>query len=679
MFRPEILAPAGGQQQLLAAVRCGADAVYLGAGSFNARRNAENFGEGSLADAVSYCHARGVAVHVTVNTLIMDDELDALEETAAEIAASGADAVITQDLAVMRLFRDRCPSIQRHASTQMSIHNLDGALLMADLGFDRVVLARELSLREIEKITARCGIETEIFVHGALCMSISGGCYLSSMLGGRSGNRGLCAQPCRLDFRCGNKDHALSLKDMSLLEHMAEIKAAGVASLKIEGRMKRPEYVAAAVTACRQAVDGEKYDADSLRSVFSRSGFTDGYLTGKRTADMFGYRRHEDVTAAEGVLGQLAGLYRAERKSIPVDMRLELTQDRSLLTARSESFAVTVTGEIPQKALNRPTDELSARRNLEKTGGTPFSLEKLEFESAGNLMLPAAALNSLRREALEKLLEKQAAPTPHEFLPDKPVRGEKRAAAPFPQLWGRFEKYDQIGSVEGLSRVILPVEEIAANPHSLRRFAGMLVGEVPPLLFESDAAGITQLCSDLYENGLREIYTDNAYGIHLGNELGFLVRGGHGLNILNSRAVEEYENLGLISLTVSFEAPMKNIAALGGSAPLGLLAYGRLPLMRFRACPARGKAGCGDCRGRPVLTDRKGVDFTLLCHDRKFGSLLNSVPLDIADRSIAPVDFMTLYFTTETPEETETVIRRFREKLPSSAPRTGGLYYRRIQ
>ena len=249
----EVLAPAGGREQLIAAARCGADAVYLGAGGFNARQSAENFGGGRLSEAVSYCHVRGIKTHVTVNTLVMDSELPMLDDTIDEIARAGADAVIIQDLGVAARFRERTPDIARHASTQMTIHNLDGAKLAADLGFSRVVLARELTLKEIEYITARCGIETEVFIHGALCMCASGQCYLSSMLGGRSGNRGCCAQPCRLDFNNGERGHALSLKDMSHIKYVKALSEAGVASFKIEGRMKRPEYVAAAVTAVRDA------------------------------------------------------------------------------------------------------------------------------------------------------------------------------------------------------------------------------------------------------------------------------------------------------------------------------------------------------------------------------------------------------------------------------------------
>jgi len=675
----EILAPAGGMEQLIAAVRCGADAVYLGAGGFNARRGAENFAGDALARAVAYCHGRGVKVHVTVNTLVMDAELSALEETLRRVAESGADAVIVQDLAVLALLRRHCPDLALHASTQMTVHNLDGARLMAGLGFRRVVLARELTLREIETITARCGIETEVFVHGALCMSMSGGCYLSAMLGGRSGNRGGCAQPCRLDWRCGGHSHVLSLKDMSHIGHLAALRAAGVASLKIEGRMKRPEYVAAAVTACRRARDGEPYDLDSLRAVFSRSGFTDGYLTGKRDAAMFGHRTREDVTAAEGVLAPLRSLYKAERQSVPVDMSLELGEDASLLTVSDGTNTVLCRGETPQTARTRPTDAESARRSLEKTGGTPFLLRNLVFRSDPGRMLPAAGLNALRREALEALLQKREAPSPHPFLagaaPPRPLHTPPET----PALWGRYERAEQLGDLSGLDRVILPVAVLAAQPALVDRLGPRLTGELPALVFPGEEAALRESCAGLRRRGLRELLGGNAYALPLARELGFSLRGGLGLNVTNSVAAGEYADLGLESLTASMELTLAQIGRLESPVPLGLVVYGALPLMRFRACPARGRAGCGGCDGAPTLTDRRGTAFPLLCHDRRYGTLLNSLPLYAADRRLPRLDFWTLYFTRETPAQTEAVIRLVRAREKAPFPRTAGLYVRGVE
>ncbi len=679
MYKPEILAPVGGREQLLAAVRCGADAVYLGAKGFNARRNAENFDEYSLTDAVSYCHTRGVHVHVTVNTLVMDDEMSALEETARQIAESGADAVIIQDLAVMQFFRDHYPSIKRHASTQMAVHNVEGVLLMQDLGFDRVVLARELSLHEIEKIHHAAKIETEVFVHGAHCMSVSGACYLSAMLGGRSGNRGLCAQPCRLNFRFGEREYALSLKDLSFIRHIQELTEAGVASLKIEGRMKRPEYVAAAVTACRDAREGGTPDIERLRAVFSRSGFTDGYLTGCRTPDMFGYRRREDVAAADRVLGELAGLYRQERQSIPIDMHLTLTEAFSHLDVTCGTDIVHVAGAVPQAARTRPTGYDEAKRSLEKTGGTPYYLQSFSAEIAGNVMLPASALNALRRDALEKLSALRGQVRPHPYHPaPKSERPAAHITADTPALWGRFETAEQVpNDFSPLERILLPAEVLFHEPALLRKYGVRLIAELPALLFPEQEEQFTAQLEQLVPLGLQDVLTENAYGIRLAQRLGLRIHGGFGLNILNTAALEAYQRLGLASATVSFELSMQKIRLLGGLLPRGILAYGYLPLMRLRACPA--KSGCAKCDGHPALTDRRSVTFPLLCHGKTYTTLLNSVPLYLADRQTGGVDHLVLYFTNESSDTCRRVIQMFVEHAPPDFDRTNGLYYRSLQ
>ncbi|MBR0482230.1 MAG: U32 family peptidase, partial [Firmicutes bacterium] len=321
------MAPVGGEEQLKAALRCGADAVYFGLQNFNARRNADNFNGENLKETVRLCHEHSCRVYITVNTLVFDDELEEVYKAVDTAAEAGADALIIQDFAVAAYAKEHHPKLKRFASTQMAVHNSEGVKALVKWGFDRVVLARELSLKEIRDVIKETGVEAEVFVHGAHCMSLSGNCYLSSMIGGRSGNRGLCAQPCRLDCSINGRDHALSLKDMSYMDHIRELAEAGVASLKIEGRMKRTEYVAAAVTACRNAREGKPYDLESLRSVFSRSGFTDGYLRGKRTLDMFGYRTKEDVVAADGVLKSLSRLYEKEPQTVPLDMYLSVKRD----------------------------------------------------------------------------------------------------------------------------------------------------------------------------------------------------------------------------------------------------------------------------------------------------------------------------------------------------------------
>ena len=428
MIRPEILAPVGGRQQLLAAVRCGADAVYFGLQDFNARRNAENFGNEDLPEVVSYCHERGVKVFVTINTLVLDTELKAMRAAVDTACASRCDGLIVQDLAVASYAMERWPQVPLVASTQMAVHNAEGVQLLKSMGFKRAVLARELTLSEIKDIYDRTGMELEAFVHGAHCMSLSGACYLSSMIGGRSGNRGLCAQPCRLDCSVCGRDHALSLKDLSYVTHIRELAEAGVRSLKIEGRMKRAEYVAAAVTACRDAIEGRVPDLQTLRAVFSRSGFTDGYLVGKRDLSMFGYRTKEDVTAAPGVLDSLAALYEKEPQNVPVDMLLyaqagepvQLSASCAAASGRipaegyegienSGQISAAVSGEFPQKARNLPLTEEFARRSLSKTGGTPYYLRDLVLCAGDGLMIPTSELNGLRRSALEALKNERIA------------------------------------------------------------------------------------------------------------------------------------------------------------------------------------------------------------------------------------------------------------------------------
>lgn len=322
-LNPEILAPAGSMESLTAAVRCGADAVYIGAKRYSARASAQNFDKQELEKAVYYCHARGVKVYLALNTLLTDDEMDDAAETVKEACSLPVDAVIVQDIGLASFIRSACPSLRLHGSTQMSIHTPQGAKELYRQGFSRVVLARELSKEEIAEIAESCPIELEVFVHGALCMSVSGQCYFSSLLGGRSGNRGQCAQPCRLPFSVqGGTGHDLSLKDLSLLHHLGGLRGLGVHSFKIEGRMKRPEYVAASVAAAKKAVSLgflPYEDSKLLEQVFSRSGFTDGYYGEQLGRKMFGTRTKEDVAGAQpALLSQIRAQYKDEKQRIPV-------------------------------------------------------------------------------------------------------------------------------------------------------------------------------------------------------------------------------------------------------------------------------------------------------------------------------------------------------------------------
>ena len=672
----EILAPAGNEQSLIAAVRSGADAVYLGTGAFNARRNADNFKDNSLAEAVNYCHGRGVKVYVTLNTLIRDEELPAFLAAAREVAEAGPDGVIVQDLAVVKVLKTICPDLPLVGSTQMSVHNAAGVKTLEDMGFSRVVLARELTLEEIRKIRSETRAELEVFVHGALCMSVSGMCYYSAMMGERSGNRGLCAQPCRLNASCNGRPYALSLKDMSFITRVRDLEAAGVCSVKIEGRMKRPEYVAAAVTAVRDALAGKEPDMATLQAVFSRSGFTDGYLTGKRNVRMFGVRTAEDAAASKTVFGKLAELYRREFPGVPVDLKLTAASDALSLTAADrEGNEATATAPIQRMDMAPLTEDI-ARRNLSKTGGTPFSARSCSVDLPDDLPVPGSVVNGLRREALDKLLALRSRGNGYALhamaVPEIPPYTPQKQT-----LRLRFERADQAFFAPGVEAVILPMEEIEGHPELLAGETPVWA-ELPQLIWPLEEQAILDRLMALKEKGLTDAVAWNVCELILAQRAGLAVHGGPTLNVTNTLSLEAYERMGLADTTLSFELPVKMGAKLGGNRPRGILAYGRLPLMQFRACPARGEKGCGGCAGRPELVDRKGIVFPMVCHGRRYTTLLNSVPLYLGDKVLPPFDFVTLYFTTEDLATCRRVFEGFRRGEAPWFDRTSGLAFRTL-
>ena len=702
----EILAPAGSMGALVAAVRCGADAVYLGGGGFNARRNAHNFDAASLKEAVAFCHVRGVKVHFTLNTLIREDELPAALALAEAVCALGADALIVQDLGLARAIHASAPAMPLHASTQLSCHTPAGVRELAALGFTRVVLAREMSREEIAACAGQ-GAELEIFVHGALCMAVSGQCALSAMLGGRSGNRGLCAQPCRLPFRPaegdrrpGEADAALSLKDLSLREHIGELAGLGVCSLKIEGRMKRPEYVAAATAAIAAARDGRSPEdagqlAADLQAVFSRSGFTDGYYTAQRNKRMFGVRRKEDVTAAAPVLSRLARLYEKETPRVDVSLTLTMREGQPLrLTAADrEGHTVEAAGPLPEPAVNRPLDAERAAAQLKKTGGTPFCAS-VACELDKGLTVPASALNALRREVLEQLYALRAELVPVPFDRRLPPSGPQelppdRDKKP-PSLVVRFARAGQAPEAMDADAILLPLNPPEA---ALRRWAARaVVGvEIPRGLFGREETA-ARLCKTAVAAGARFALCGNIGAIPLAREAGLAPVAGFGMNLFNGGSLRVMAERGAKAAVLSQELTFRQMRfAERAALPVGLLAYGRQPLMLMRNCPYRAAAGCSRCGGHAALTDRTGTSFPVACEgggaredgggEAACAELLNSTPLYLADRldELPPLDFLLLHFTDETPEQAAAVIREYREGGEPPASFTRGLYRRGVE
>ena len=680
----ELLAPAGGPESIPAAVRCGADAVYLGQKGFSARRSAHNFDRDELSAAVRYCHERGVRVYQTLNTLALDEELPAVARCIETAAECGVDALIVQDLGVAALAGQVCPDMRLHASTQMTVHTPDGAKQAAELGFARVVLARELSLAEIEEVHRACGIELEVFVHGALCMSVSGQCLLSAMLGGRSGNRGQCAQPCRLPFSSTDKPAKdLSLKDLCAVELLDGLGQAGVTSLKIEGRMKRPEYVAAAVSSYRRALSGEPTDIETLRAVFSRGGFTNGYLKGELSPGMFGFRGKEDVTAAAGVFKSLENLYHKETPRVGVSFRLTARQGEPVLlnAADGDGNQAAASGEPPQRAITRPTGEEDIRRLLGKLGGTPFYLSELHTRLDDGLMIPAAALNALRRECCEKLLEQRGAPrakSVHAMEPLPAIRREREDKAP--ALYARFARAEQLpGELAGVQVVILPYREASRALETNGFLKENCVLELPRAMFGREEK-LKQELSSLYNQGFRRVMAHNIAQLSTARELGFEVLGGFGLNAFNSLAARELAKLGAKELILSLELTLSQAERIASPGKKGLVSYGYLPLMVTRNCPVKNQKSCRECAGASYLTDRKGERFRVACSEG-YAELLNSVPLYMADRmrELSFCDFTVLYFTFEDKARCEQILRTYTAGKGAKPERfTRGLFYRGV-
>ena len=688
MSKIEILAPVGNEEMLRAAVFSGADAVYLGFSGFNARTSADNFNADTLKDAVAFCHARGVAVHVALNTTVYGGELPALEQAIRAVAASGADAVICQDLAVATLIGKIAPRLPRHGSTQMSVHSLQGALELKELGFTRVVLARELSMPEVEHITKHCGIETECFVHGALCMCVSGQCYMSAFLGGRSGNRGSCAGPCRLPFEANalpegkpGRLHHLSLKDNSVIDKLDKLQALGVASAKIEGRLRTPEYVAAAVSACLAGREGRAYDRDLLKNAFSRSGFTSGYLDGKIDGTMFGVRSEADAEQTKKTLPMLRELYRRERSRVPVKMKLEIEEGGEKLTVTdadgSKAFAY---GDAePQPARTDPTESL--HRSLSKTGGTPFAVEDQDITvemDGGPWFIPGSAVNELRREALDALLKKREVlrpwPTTEEHVPALPLR----TLPPHRTLRARFESWEQVPerALDGIEYLILPIAQADRVP---REWRAKTLLELPRVMFgklEEDTARRIAVTQDA---GFAGYEVSNI--AHLRLCRGLPMSGSFGLNITNQLAAQFYADNGLGSMLILPEVKDSDISTIapthnGRPVPTGVLVYGHMPLMITRACPLQNIHDCAHCDKTGVLTDRKAKKFPVRC-GLGVRTIYNPVPIYMGDKPGAlTVDYGVAYFTLESREEAAKILEMIRTHAPFEGDFTRGLYFK---
>lgn len=692
----ELLSPAGSFESISAAVLNGADAVYLGLSEFNARRNAKNFTREELLRAVEYCHVRGAKVYVTLNTLLTDRELEQAAETAAFVNRSGADAVLVQDLGVLRMVKMAAPSLPVHASTQMSVHNLEGVRFAHGLGVSRVVLARELTKEQIAYICRHSPIEIEVFAHGSLCACYSGQCYFSSLIGRRSGNRGLCAQPCRLPYRFMRPEetYSLSLKDLALARHLNELAEMGVAAVKIEGRMKRPEYVALTAriysAAIREKRGPTRDELAALEAAFSRQGFTDGYYEGKKGPGMFGVHEIKEDEHTKRLFAAARASYRAGQEAQRVGVRFYclVREGRPVaLAAEDENGNQAIAeGEVPQPAYARPILEAEIKTQLYKTGGTPFYCMDARVQLSEGLTLPYAAVNALRRNVLDELMKKRAAVPERgegEFKPGVKYIARREP----PVLTVSVLRAGQISAQ--LARLhpalaYVPVEEIDASPGCLDPlFAeGVEAAAVlPRVIGDHEGARVVRMLERARSLGVRCVLAGNAGHFAYASAAGLALRGDFGLNVFNSQTLKELKHAGLLSATLSFELNLAQIADLSLCMDSELIVYGRLPLMITENCIIKNRTGQHACENLNELSDRTGARFPLV---KAFGcrnEILNSQKLFLADRQedYAKLGLWgaRLSFTTENPLECVQVMERYMG-LGGYEPNgyTRGLYYR---
>jgi len=691
----ELLSPAGSPEAVIAAVQNGADAVYLGLDDFNARRGAKNFTDEEFEKAVRYCRIRGCKVYVTLNTLVNDREMETALARAHLASDLGADGLIVQDLGLVNVLRRSLPDIPLHASTQMSLHSLTGVEAAAELGLTRVVLARELSLEQIRFITKNASIETEVFVHGALCFCHSGQCYMSSLIGRRSGNRGMCAQPCRMQYSLGGRmdDYPLSLKDNCLADRLQELEDAGVASLKIEGRMKRPEYTGIVTDIYAKALHEHRKptpeEMDTLTQVFSRQGFTQGYFNGDKE-DMFGVRTEQEEPADKIFAAARKAYADGERRRVPVHFYIVCREGEHVkaIAFDDDGNKAAAYGPVPEKAKRQGLTEGYLTEQMLKTGGTPFYCVENRAKTDPGLFLPAASINDLRRKLISKLSEARAVP-PHRRsfrLPSMPVH--------VPAIADSVRIF-QIRTADQLSQELAdlkpdflyaPVLLMAEDFTPFRPFVengAKLVAVLPRVVTDDQVPIIYTALGKLFDFGVNEALVGNLGHVALARRAGMKIRGDFGLNIFNSYSLEVLQDAGFLSATASFELRLSQIRAMAKPLDVEMIVYGRLPVMVSDQCIIRQSSGRCNCQNPAQMSDRMGSVFPVV---KEFGCrnvIYNAHKLYLADKKedlfSAGLWGQRMLFTTESARECVEVAKGYMG-LSDYRPNilTRGLYYRGV-
>lgn len=694
----EILSPAGSPEGVIAAVQNGADSIYLGFADYNARISARNFAHDEFGRALEYCRIRGVKTYLTLNTLASDSELPFVAERAKEACRLGIDAIIVQDFGVMRALRQAVPEVPLHASTSMGIHNLEGVKMAAAMGFKRVILARELSRRKLAYICKNSPIEIEVFVHGSLCASYSGLCYMSAVIGRRSTNRGQCAEPCRLNYNAVGHavKHPLSLNDNCLVRYVSDLESIGVTAIKIEGRVKRPEYSAIVTGIYSKAAHKGKpptqEDLKALQRAFSRQGFTDGYYTDKLGADMFGI--HEEDERVDSIMFSTArkSYLNGEYQRVPVRFVGTVVDGKrvKLAAADDRKNTAVVYGPVPEPAFHKELTIATLQTQLHKTGGTPFLCAGVKGTVEPGLALPASALNEMRRNLLSDIMEQRKALVSRaegEFIP---IGGETGHTEP-PILTVSVMRADQLskGMEELCPKIVyVPVMEFGYESPTLHRFLENeeinVVAALPRVIHDNERKKVSEMLTRALTQGVTEALVGNLGHIQFARGHGMAVRGDFGLNVFNAETLVVLRKLSLKSATLSFELRLEEIRNISKPIDTELIVYGRLPLMITENCIIRNSSGACTCERFSGLLDRQGALFPVVPEFGCRNVLLNSKKIYMADkrRSTATLGLWAerLSFTTENALECVTVMKRYMglgDYVPTGFTR--GLYYRGVE
>lgn len=691
----ELLSPAGSPEAVIAAVQNGADAIYMGLGNFNARRGAKNFTDEEFERSMRYCRIRGCKVYVTLNTLVNDREIAQAVESARLASELGADGIIIQDLGLAYAIRQALPDIPLHASTQMSIHNLAGVEAAAEMGMTRAVLARELSLEQIKFITQHASIETEVFVHGALCFCQSGQCYMSALIGRRSGNRGMCAQPCRMQYSLGGRmdDYPMSLKDNCLVDRLRELEDAGVACLKIEGRMKRPEYTAIVTKIYSKALKEHRQPSDeemeTLEKAFSRQGFTQGYFNGDKK-DMFGRREEPDKDTEKLFTLARKGYSEGELRRVPVHFYTvaEKGMPVKAIAFDDDGNRAAAMGGVPEKARGQGLTATYITEQMFKTGGTPYNCVENRAQADPGLYLPASEINDLRRRLVSELSEQRAKPPIRRVgkLPEKP-KGKLPTGDPAMifQVLTEEQLSPELAALKP-KYLYVPLTLMAEKLDLLRPFAeqGTIpVAVLPRVIADNEAAAVYDMLSRMFDQGVNEALVGNLGHAMLAKKAGMKLRGDFGLNTFNSLSMDVIRQAGFISATASFELRLSQIRDMIKPLDTELIIYGRIPLMVSDQCIIRHSAGRCNCQTPGQMADRMGSVFPVV---KEFGCrnvIYNAHKLYLADKAedvyAAGAWGLRMMFTTEGMRECVEVAKGYMG-LSDYKPNvlTRGLYYRGV-